>query len=308
MNATLQTDQLDDGADATHESITYGAVHLDVVDRARSLAFWRDTIGLTELDRGDDHVSLGAGERELIVLHTGAVRPSQPGHTGLYHVALHLPTAAEFARTLSRLAAKRVPQSPTDHIFSKATYVHDPDGIMLELTLETPDRYQSIEIQGDLVVLIDSDGRRRAGTEPLDLRDALAALDGPLETPLAAGTIVGHVHLHVADLAGAYRYYRDEIGFTGHALMTPIGMADLSAGGRFPHRIALNNWNGPTASPPPPGTAGLHHIELHVNDQATLTTTQQGLTRAGHTVTPAEGAVETHDPAGNTLQISARPV
>ena len=31
------------------DQITYGAVHLDVLDCDRSLAFWRDTIGLTEL-------------------------------------------------------------------------------------------------------------------------------------------------------------------------------------------------------------------------------------------------------------------
>ena len=308
MTSIEQTPQVADGPSAPHDRITYGAVHLDVVDRARALEFWRDTIGLTELDRGDDHVGLGAGGRELIVLHPGAVRPNQQGHTGLYHVALHLPTAAEFARTLSRLAARRVPQSPTDHIFSKATYVRDPDGIMLELTLETPERYRSIEITASQVAIVDSEGRRRGGTEPLDLPAALAALDGPLDAPMPAGTIVGHVHLHVTDLAGAYRYYRNEIGFSEHALMAPIGMADLSAGGRFPHRIALNNWNGPTATPPPAGTAGLRHIELLVEDPAALTATQERLTRAGHAVTPVDGAIETDDPAGNALRIDARLV
>jgi catechol-2,3-dioxygenase len=85
------------GADA----ITYGAVHLGVVDVGRSLAFWRDRVGLTELARSADDVELGAGGRALIVLHGGAVRPQLRGHAGLYHVALHLPSERELARAIA---------------------------------------------------------------------------------------------------------------------------------------------------------------------------------------------------------------
>ena len=49
-------------------------------------------------------------------------------------------------RFCPRLAAHGVPQSPTDHVFSMATYIHDPDGLMVELTLETPERFGRFEI------------------------------------------------------------------------------------------------------------------------------------------------------------------
>jgi catechol 2,3-dioxygenase len=283
------------------DTIAYGAVHLDVTDLARAGTFWRDGVGLHELAASDDTLHLGVPGRELIVLHGGAVRPVRRGHTGLYHVAIHLPDAAAFARVLARLSAARIPQSPTDHIFSKATYLSDPDGLMLELTLETPERYRSIELRGGDVVLIDSEGRRRRGTEALDVRAALDALEGSIDEPVAPGSYVGHVHLHVADLAGSYAWYRDVVGFAEHALMAPIGMADLAAGGAFPHRLALNVWNGAGAVQAEPGTAGMRHFELQVPGADEL----QAIARRARAEL-ADGAVRLRDPAGNAILIAAR--
>ena len=284
------------------DRIAYGAVHLDVIALDRSLPFWRDLIGLDELDSPAGEARLGVDGRALIVLHPGAVRPAGRGHAGLYHVAIHLPDEVEFARILARLMVARAPQSPTDHIFSKATYLNDPDGIMLELTLETPERYASIEVGLDSVVLRDSDGRERAGTEPLDIDAALAPLgDREIAGSLPSGTFVGHVHLHVPDLDAAYAFYRGPIGFDAHSLMRPIGMADLGAGGRFPHRIALNDWHGPRARQPEAGTVGLRRFELVVRPE------QLAQLREQAAAVDETGAVTIADPAGNTVVVSALP-
>lgn len=283
------------------DTIAYGAVHLDVTDLDRAAAFWRDTIGLHELGASAELVVLGVPGRELVVLHAGATRPAAPGNAGLYHVAIHLPDAREFARVVARLSHLRIPQSPTDHIFTQATYVRDPDGLMLELTLETPERYGSIEVADGQVVLIDSDGRRRGGSEPLDVARVLAALDGPIAAPLPAGTFVGHVHLHVADLAGAYRYYADVVGFSEHALMTPIGMADLGAGGTSPHRIALNDWHGAGARQPASGTAGMRHFELLVPSREVL----NALASRAEVAIGDDETLRLRDPAGNAFDVTA---
>src|SRR5271165_1815679 len=289
------------------DRITYRAVHLDVCDLERSRFFWRDLIGLAELSYAAGEASLGVDGRPLVVLHSGAVRPAGRGHAGLYHLAIHLPDAVEFARVLTRLLQARVPQSPTDHIFSKATYLNDPDGIMLELTLETPERYRSIEVGPHTVVMFDSDGRRRSATEPLDVGAAVAPLGGEgWEMPLAPGTFVGHIHLHVPDLHAAHGFYRDVIGFEEHAYMAPIGMADLSAGGRFPHRMALNDWNGPGARRAPAGTAGLRCYELVLPDSEQLDALVGRASAAG--ISPSEGeegSVSLRDPAANDITVLA---
>ena len=54
------------------DRLTYGAVHLDVIDANRSLAFWRDLIGLAEVARTADAIHLGVDGRALIVLRPGA--------------------------------------------------------------------------------------------------------------------------------------------------------------------------------------------------------------------------------------------
>lgn len=291
--------------DLRRDRIAYGAVHLDVIDLRRSLAFWRDLIGLGELPSAPGEARLGVEDRALIVLRPGAVRPAARGSTGLYHVAIHLPNAREFARILVRLAVAGVPQSPTDHIFSEATYLHDPDGILLELTLETPERYGSMEIGPRTVDIFDSEGRRRGPTEPLDVAAAIAPLaGGEPQGPMPSGSYVGHVHLHVADLEAAYGFYRDVVGFDEHAYMAGIGMADLSAGGDFPHRIALNDWHGSTARQAPAGTAGMRSYELIVRDGGQLDAIAGRAAAAGLALPPAEtGALAIDDPAGNRVTV-----
>jgi len=288
------------------ERITYGAVHLDVVELGRSLSFWRDLVGLGELSSPPGEARLGVGGRALVVLHPGATRPAGRGHAGLYHLAIHLPDAFEFARALVRIGEAGVAQSPTDHVFSKATYLHDPDGILLELTLETPERYRSIEIGRESVYIVDSEGQRRGPTEPLDIPAAIAPLgDGDPKGPLGSGSYIGHVHLHVPDLQAANAFYRDVVGFSEHAKMAAIGMADLSAGGRFPHRIAVNDWNGPGAAQAPPGTAGMRRFELLLHDRDGFDGLAARAARSGLTAEGGEeGTRSLLDPAGNRLVLA----
>jgi catechol 2,3-dioxygenase len=287
------------------ETVAHGAVHLDVTDLPRALVFWRDLLGLTDLGEADGVARLGAGGRELIVLHAGAVRGPQRGHSGLYHVALHLPDEREFARVLARLGAARYPQAPTDHIFSKASYLDDPDGIGLELTLETPDRVSEMSVRGSEFLIVDSDGRRRSPVEPLDTDEVFSHLgDGALDVPLPDATKVGHVHLHVSDLDGANAFYRDQIGFEEHTFLL-IGMADLHAGGRFPHRLALNVWQGVGAPQPPAGTAGLRHFTIVARDAAGLAAIRSRLEAAGVDLETDGDALFARDPAGNRFQLVA---
>ena len=293
-------------AAAGTDRITYGAVHLDVIDLERSLAFWRDLIGLGELDRAADEVRLGVDGRALIVLHPGAQRGPVRGRSGLYHVAVHLPSEAEFARVLARVAAAGVAQAPTDHIFSKATYLSDPDGVQLELTLETPERAGEITVGPGSVTIRDSDGRLRGMTEALDVRDVLSHLeDRDLDRPLPSGTSVGHLHLHVADLEATRRFYTDVIGFQDHTYVPDIGFGDLSAGGRFPHRFAFNVWQGVGATPSPPGTAGLRSFELAVDPGAVAATRGQ-LDAERHSYELDADSLITRDPSGNELRLAER--
>lgn len=247
----------------SQDRLRYGAVHLDITDIDRSLVFWRDLIGMTEMGSAEDGgVRLGASGTELVVLHPGAKTPVQRGYSALYHLAIHMPSEAEFARILGRLMAARYPNSPSDHITHWATYLDDPDGINLEIAFETIDRVGQIDIVGGRPLIIDSEGRRHDMTEPLGLEEVFShRSDAEIQGPLPDGTRIGHVHLYVGGLEAAQDFYA-KVGFERHMDASAIGFADLSLGGSFPHRIAVNVWQGVGAPQAPEGTAGMRHFEL----------------------------------------------
>lgn len=97
-------------------TLRLGAVHLTVSDLDRSVAFYRDAIGLRPHRCEDSVAAMGAGEEDLLVLHEeqGARRAGR--HAGLYHYALLFPSREELARAALRLAATKTPiQGASDH-------------------------------------------------------------------------------------------------------------------------------------------------------------------------------------------------
>ncbi len=284
---------------------TFGAVHLDVTDLARALGFWRDLIGLERLGQDGEAVRLGAGDRDLVVLHPGARGPVVRRASGLYHLALHLPSLAEFARVVARIQASGYPQHPTDHLMHLADYVDDPDGNGLELAFETPRRLGSMGVGPGGPVLTDAEGKRHSGRDPIDLAWLFGHLppDGT-GRGLPGGTTLGHLHLRVADNDAALAFYRDVIGFRVNMDTRPLGAFDMSAGGTFPHRLACNTWESAGRGQRPAGAAGLRHFTLQLRSADDLAAT---IARAG----AASGPVERRDdeafvvdPAGNRLLLT----
>jgi len=81
----------------------------------------------------------------------------------------------------------------------------------------------------------------------------------PLQ-PIDAGVRIGHVHLKVADLDRALKFYCGVLGFV---LQQRLGSraAFISAGG-YHHHIGLNTWESAGGSPPPPHSTGLYHLAI----------------------------------------------
>jgi len=117
---------------------------------------------------------------------------------------------------------------------------------------------------------------------------------------------IGHVHLKVADLERALRFYRDVLGFE---ITQRFGnsAAFLSAGG-YHHHIALNTWESLGGRPPAQGTTGLYHLAILYPDRATLGDALRRLQTAG---IPLDGATDhgvsealyLHDPDGNGVEL-----
>lgn len=282
-----------------------GAVHLAVTDRDRSLPFWKDVLGLSLLAEDDGTIRLGAGERELVVLHPGAQRPVMRGTTGLYHLAILLPNVRELARVLARLFSLRYPNAPTDHVMTKTTYLDDPDGNGIELYADTPEAGEWSFANGSFIART-SDGQLRSGRDPLDVGALLAELspEDSIEDPMPNGTRMGHVHLHVANLQEAVDFYSYALGFDLQGTSPEIGMAFLSAGG-YHHHIGLNTWAGEGAPPPPRGVAGLKHFTIELPGTEELELVLARIRQKGLLTSEEHGAVLLDDPSGNRVRLVA---
>ena len=209
-----------------------GAVHLTVADLARSLEFYRTSIGLELLGQAGERATLGLGEQRLLELVEVPGAQPAPGRTGLFHFALLLPDRRSLAAWLAHAMRERVRLAgASDHFVSEAIYLSDPDRHGIEIYADRPRSLWEGKVA------------ERMGTDPLDLEGLLAELDDPATAPFETqpfGTTMGHVHLQVSQVARAIEFYRDVIGFD---LMAEYGgqAAFLSAGG-YHHHLGGNTW------------------------------------------------------------------
>lgn len=283
---------------------TLGPVHIAVTDRSKALAIWQDVVGLELIAETGNALSLGAAGKVLIVLETGAIRPSVPRTIGLYHVAVHVPHRVDLAQMAVRALQRNVRISPTDHLVSEAIYLWDLDGNGIEITFETPWRGTLGDPDKGQTYAVTSEGKSHSGREPIDLDGLLAELgENPvLVARMPAGTRIGHIHLHVNDLGLAMDFYRDVIGFAGFLMIHSFGMGDVGLD-YMPHTVAFNIWSGPNAALPPAGASGLRWFTILVPDAATLDQVKARLEAAKAPVAPIEGGVETQDPFGNRIKV-----
>ena len=128
-----------------HAGVTVGHAHLKVADLERALAFYRDVLGFTVMQRmGTQAAFLSAGGyHHHLGLNTWESAGSSPparGTTGLFHVAFLYPKRAALADALRRLIEAGVPlDGAADHGVSEALYLRDPDGNGVELYWDRPE-------------------------------------------------------------------------------------------------------------------------------------------------------------------------
>lgn len=284
-----------------------GTVHLSVTDPGRALDFYRDLLGLALLPAEGGQIHLGAGSRELVVLHPGASGPVTPGTTGLYHLAIVVPSRRELARVIARLFSLGYPNSPTDHVMTKSDYLWDPDGNGIEVYAETPEDgtwFMSDTGFGARTAA----GEIRSGRDPIDLKDLFSELrpEDVIDDPMPAGTKMGHVHLHVRDVDEAVRFYSGLIGFDVMGLSHHFRAAFVSAGG-YHHHLGLNSWAGQGAPPSPDWSAGLRYFTIELPAKDELMEVRRRLEDGG--VKPLEESPEgffVADPSGNRSHLVVR--
>jgi catechol 2,3-dioxygenase len=137
-------------------------------------------------------------------------------------------------------------------------------------------------------------------TDPLDVEDLVRAAAGESWAGMPPGTVIGHVHLHVGDLARAEAFYHRDLGLDKVVWSYP-GALFLSAGG-YHHHLGLNTWAA-GAEAPGEAEARLLSWEIRVPSREHVEGALESLAAAGHAVERDDEGGVARDPWGTELRI-----
>lgn len=272
-----------------------GRVRLQVSDLARSVDFYTRVLGLDVRQRDPAGATLGVtGEGGPIIelrARPGAVPVPRHGRLGLYHFAILLPDRASLGRLIAHLATLGVRAGAGDHLVSEAIYLNDPDGLGIEVYADRP--RQSWRAH---------DGELAMDTTPLDVQGLIAAAGDVPWSGMPAGTVLGHVHLHVGDLEAAEAFYHRALGFD-KVVWSYAGALFLSAGG-YHHHLGTNTWasRAPRAGD---DEARLLEWTIVVPAQADVDAAYESVTRAGYTGSREGADAVLADPWSTRVRLTA---
>ncbi|TQR20269.1 VOC family protein [Psychrobacillus vulpis] len=265
-------------------------VELKVMDLERSLSFYENIIGFKVLKKMDNKVLLTAdGETALVSLEQRAnLEPKQQRTTGLYHFALLLPSREDLGAILKHFIELRMPLGSADHLVSEALYLNDPDGNGIEIYRDRPDTEWTWK--NDHVDM---------ATLAIDAQGVLAEGASKKWVGLPEDTVMGHIHLHVANLDSTEKFYR-ALGFE---VVTPYPGALFMATGKYHHHIGLNTWNGEGAPAAPENIVGMEAYTLVYPSNEELHAALESLKGIEAPLIEENGVYITKDPSQNKIKL-----
>jgi catechol 2,3-dioxygenase len=252
------------------------SVTLNVSSLAQSIDFYQSILGFITMGRSSsDRAFLSAvgNPMHLMELRQTVSEESRERKSGLYHLAILLPERKFLADMLQnlRLNQDRVRfDGLADHLVSESIYIRDPDLNGIELYADRP--RETWHWDGE---------RIQISTLPLNTDDLIRESTDHGWKQMPGGTRIGHVHLHVRDLAKAVEFYHE---FLGLNLTASISGAAFFAAGSYHHHVAANTWLGPDISSASPEDRGLNHFTLELSGKGEFGRLLEQLSEYGQTL------------------------
>lgn len=241
---------------AAEAPLSVGRVGLKSKNADKLAAYYRDILGFEELSRADGAITLGAGNRPLLVVENDkALTPDDPRTAGLFHTAFLLPSRADLGRWINFAVSKGIGiEGASDHLVSEALYLTDPDGNGIEIYRDrAKDEWDW------------KDSQVAMATQRMDIPGVRGSVEpGTAWEGAPENSIVGHVHLRVGDPVTAEEWWNNEMGFDTVAKYGRDAVF-LSTGG-YHHHIGANAWHSRGAEKRDPGRSGLSWVELLAKD------------------------------------------
>lgn len=276
-----------------HPTIYTKHVHLKVADLSRSSIFYENILGLRILDQTASVVKFTTNGKNAILTIEQSLQGNNntANGAGLYHMAFLLPSKKDLGTLFNHIRSSGYPFSgASDHMVSEALYLNDIDGNGIELYYDRcPDTWNWESNMVEMTI------------DPLDIENLVASAE---QTPFAAmpeGTVMGHVHLRVSNLAEAETFYVKGLGFD---VVSRYGTQALfiSSNG-YHHHIALNTWGHPSSIKRTDQTLGLKSFSIVYPDDASRQIVMKQLKEIGATVFEQDDYIGAIDPSGVEVQL-----
>ncbi|WP_238343543.1 VOC family protein [Gracilibacillus saliphilus] len=269
-----------------------GYVELQVSDLDQSLTFYKELIGFQVLERDEKTVTLTTdGTVPQLLLREEESFVERPlRSTGLYHFAILVPTRQDLALSLKHLLESGYPvQGASDHHYSEAVYLADPDNNGIEIYVDRDSNQWTRDENGGYV----------GATNPLDAESLFAEIKENNWNGLRSGTRIGHMHLQVSDIEESERFYVEALGLDIVAKDTHMLFVSKDA---YHHHIGMNIWSGKGLPAPPENALGLKYFTIHFTEEE-YNSSKANLDRLGFNYSEDNKEMSVEDPSGNTIKI-----
>lgn len=266
-------------------------VNIKVQDIDRSIKFYQEVIGFQVLEQKGKKATLTADGKTgfLTIEQPDNVTPKPQRATGMYHFALLFSKRSDLANMVYQLVRHNIQIGAGDHGVSEAIYIADPDGNEIEIAYDN-DPSDWKWMNGEVAMT----------TDPVDFESLLA--EGNPQAPwegLPTDTILGHIHLYVAELEQTKQFYIDGLGYDAVAQLGDQAL--FISTGNYHHHIALNTWMGVGAPALPENSVGLKSFTIDLENEEKRQEVIKQLESIGASVTEENGSFVTYDPSKNRI-------
>lgn len=265
---------------------------LRVEDLERSKEFYMNIMGFKVLKEEEARVvfTVDGISPIMTIIRPKVIGPKIPRRTGLYHFAVLLPDRLQLGLFFKNITEKNYHiVGGSHHGVSEAIYLEDPDENGIEVYADTnEEEWDRHDYSVNMV------------TERLDYSELRAHTGDQVWEGAPKSTIIGHIHLHVADLDDSFKFY-SILGFELTQAMRHTAYF-ISTGG-YHHHIGMNLWNGKGSPPLPKNAAGMEYFTLKLPNEEIRTEKVRLFREAGYGVIETKEGIFVNDPSENSIKL-----
>lgn len=272
-----------------------GYAELNVSNLEEVTRYYTDTVGLSLIEKTELRSKLGIKEsgNVLLILNKTSSQDSGEGKAGLFHTAFLLPERKDLGNTLFNLLKNEVAVAgASDHGYSEALYLQDPEGNGIEIYWDKPKEEW----------VINEDGTIPGVTEQMDAHGVLDSRDEKASPLFPVGTRVGHMHLSVSNLKESEQFYINTMGMD---LKYEYGsQARFIAAGDYHHHIGMNTWAGSGLPKRRSDDLGLRLFTLVLPDRTDIDKLADHLSENGYPFDREQDSLSVIDPNGIIITVN----